>query len=148
VLLGLMLSSVLPLAIAGVWRRIRGTTGKLQISMCSDSSSCCIMLGGMATSSDVASAILAFRDAMAEGGQLTVDVTRLRMIDARFFGLLLMVRKQLNEQGRRLQFAGVSPWMERAFRLNRFSFLLPSHDASSKATHAMELGNATTRQRA
>lgn len=147
VLLSLMLTSVLPLALAGVWRRVRRTTGELQISASGDGNSCGITLAGMATGSNIASAIPFFRDALAKGGQLTVDMSRLRVIDARFFGLLLMVRKQLCDQGACLQFAGVSPRMERAFRLNRFSFLLPSHDASSRATHP-ELGEAVTRPRA
>ena len=133
VLLNLMLTSVLPLALGGVWRRVRGTTGELQVSEFGDSSSRGIALAGMATGSNVANAVLIFRNALAKSDQLTVDVSKIRLIDARFFGLLLMVRKQLHERGGRLEFAGVSPRIERAFRLNRFCFLLPSRDASSKA---------------
>lgn len=134
VLLNLMVTSVLPLAFDSIWRRVRGTTGELQVSECGDSNSVAIALAGMATATNVASAVLSFRDALAKSDQLTVDVSELRSIDARFFGLLLMVRKQLYERGGRLEFAGVSPRIERAFRLNRFSFLLPSGDALNEAT--------------
>ena len=147
VLLRLMLTSVLPLALAGAWRRLRGTNGELQISAFGDKASYSIALAGMATGSNIATAVPVFRNALAKGGQLTVDLSNLRLIDARFFGLLLMVRKQLDEQGRHLKFAGVSPRIDRAFRLNRFSFLLPSRGTSNKASH-LELGEATTRRRA
>jgi N-acetylglucosaminyldiphosphoundecaprenol N-acetyl-beta-D-mannosaminyltransferase len=147
VLFSLMLTSVLPLVLGGKWRQVRGTTGELQITACRDGELCGITLAGMATGNNITNAIPAFRDALAKSGALTIDVSGLRTIDPRFFGLLLMVRKQLCEQRRRLQFAGVSPRIERVFRLNRFSFLLPSRDASSKASH-LELGEATTRRRA
>jgi len=144
VLINLMLTSVLPLALERTWRRIRGTTGELWVSARGEGG---ISLAGMATGNNVASAILGFRDALAKSSQLTVDVSELRLIDARFFGLLLMVRKHLHEQGGRLEFAGISPRMERVFRLNRFGFLLPSRDPSRETAH-LELSSATTRQRA
>jgi N-acetylglucosaminyldiphosphoundecaprenol N-acetyl-beta-D-mannosaminyltransferase len=147
VLLNLMLTSVLPLALDGVWRRVRGTTGELQVSECSDGNSRGIVLAGIATGKDVANAALIFRSALAKSDQLTVDVSKLQLIDARFFGLLLMVRKQLYERGGRLEFAGVSPRVERAFRLNRFSFLLPSRDALNEPT-PFELNKASAGQHA
>jgi N-acetylglucosaminyldiphosphoundecaprenol N-acetyl-beta-D-mannosaminyltransferase len=134
VLFGLMLTSVLPLVLAGRWREVRGNGGELQIVACGDGDLCGISLAGTATGNNVATAIPIFRKALANSGPLTIDVSRLSTIDARFLGLLLMVRKRLHEQGRRLQFAGVSSRIERVFRLNRFSFLLPSSDGSVKAT--------------
>jgi N-acetylglucosaminyldiphosphoundecaprenol N-acetyl-beta-D-mannosaminyltransferase len=146
VLLHLMLTSVLPLVFAAVWRRVRGTTSDLHISASDHDNSCSISLAGMATGSNVASAVPVFRDALVKSSELTIDVSTLRVIDARFFGLLLMVRKQLNERGGRLQFAGVSRRMERAFHMNRFGFLLPSRGASKEVTDAnWEFGDATTR---
>ena len=65
-LLNLMLTSVLPLALDGVWRRVRGTTGELQVSACGDAIAAALVLAGMATGSNVASAILIFRDALAK----------------------------------------------------------------------------------
>jgi N-acetylglucosaminyldiphosphoundecaprenol N-acetyl-beta-D-mannosaminyltransferase len=145
VLLGLMLTSVLPLVLGAAWRRVRGTTSDLQICASDHDNACSIALAGMAIGSNVASAIPIFRDALAKSSELTIDVSTLRVIDARFFGLLLMVRKQLNERGGRLQFAGVSRRMERAFRMNRFNFLLPSHETSNEVTDATwGLGEATT----
>jgi len=68
-----------------------------------------------------------------QGGELTVDISRLKAIDTRFFGFLLMVRKLTLERGGRLQFSGASARIRRAFRLHRFGFLLDS-DNSSPAT--------------
>src|SRR6266700_2139384 len=148
VLLSLRLMNVLPLVLGATWRRVRPTTGGLWTAMDYDGNSCCISLAGMATISNIAIAVPIFRDALAKSSDLTIDVSALRVIDARFFGLLLMVRKQLIEQGGRLQFAGVSRRMERAFRLNRFNFLLPSREASHETTAInWSLSEATTRPR-
>jgi N-acetylglucosaminyldiphosphoundecaprenol N-acetyl-beta-D-mannosaminyltransferase len=148
VLFSLMLTSVLPLVLGAVWRSVRGTTSNLRISANHRDNSCSISLSGMAIGSNVASAIPVFRDVLAKSSDLTIDVSTLRVIDARFFGLLLMIRKQLIERGGRLKFVGVSRRMERAFRMNRFGFLLPLCGASNEATDAnWELGEAKTRLR-
>jgi N-acetylglucosaminyldiphosphoundecaprenol N-acetyl-beta-D-mannosaminyltransferase len=140
-----MLISVLPLVVGTAWRRVCGTASDLRISASDHDNSCSISLAGMATGSNVASAIRIFRDALAKSSELTIDVSSLRVIDARFFGLLLMVRKQLNERGGRLKFVGISRRMRRAFHMNRFSFLLPSKEASNKVTEAnWALGDAAT----
>jgi N-acetylglucosaminyldiphosphoundecaprenol N-acetyl-beta-D-mannosaminyltransferase len=143
-----MLTSVLPVVLGATWRRVRGTTGNLQVLASDHDNSCRITLAGMAIGSHVASAVPVFRDAITKSSELIIDVSALRVIDARFFGLLLMVRKQLIERGGRLQFVGVSRRMARAFRLNRFGFLLPSREASHEATATnWGLGEATTRLR-
>jgi N-acetylglucosaminyldiphosphoundecaprenol N-acetyl-beta-D-mannosaminyltransferase len=128
VLLRLMLTSVIPLVFANVWRRYRGTEDTdLTISK-ADVEGARIVLAGAATKSHASKAIPVFRDAIAQGDRLTIDISNLRRIDARFFGLLLMVRKQMLERGELLEFAGVSARMRRAFRLNRFDFLLTNSD--------------------
>jgi N-acetylglucosaminyldiphosphoundecaprenol N-acetyl-beta-D-mannosaminyltransferase len=148
VLLSLMLTSVFPLVLGAAWRRVRGTTSDLGISANNHDNSCRITLSGMAIGNNVTSAVPIFREALAKSSELTIDVSTLRVIDARFFGLLLMIRKQLIERGGHLKFAGVSRRMERAFHMNRFSFLLPSRGASREVTDAnWELGEATTRLR-
>ena len=106
VLLSLMLTSVLPLVLGATWRRVRGTTGNFQVLASDHENSCRITLAGMAIGSHVASAVPVFRDAIIKSSELIIDVSALRVIDARFFGLLLMVRKQLIERGGRLQFVG------------------------------------------
>jgi N-acetylglucosaminyldiphosphoundecaprenol N-acetyl-beta-D-mannosaminyltransferase len=135
VLFQLMLTSVLPLALAAIWRRVRAADDtKLRIfSNDRGPKSKRIILAGDAVVSHVATAIPYFSDAIVEGGELTVDISRLKAIDTRFFGFLLMVRKLTLERGGRLQFSGASARIRRAFRLHRFGFLLDS-DNSSPAT--------------
>jgi N-acetylglucosaminyldiphosphoundecaprenol N-acetyl-beta-D-mannosaminyltransferase len=107
---------------------------------------CRIAIAGMATANAVASAVPVFREAIIKSSELTIDVSAVRVIDARFFGLLLMVRKQLIERGGRLQFVGVSRRIERAFRMNRFGFLLPSREVPHQPTATnWSFGEATSR---
>jgi anti-anti-sigma regulatory factor len=83
-----------------------------------------IVLAGHALECHVAKAIAAFRAAIDHGNLLAVDISGLKAIDQRFFGLLLMARKQMIARGGRLQISGASARIRRAFRFNRFGFLL------------------------
>ena len=80
---------------------------------------------GHAVAAHVVGAIDHFRDALATGKRMIIDVSKVQHIDARFFGLFLMIRKQLAQRGQTLVFAGASARQRRIFRLNRFEFLLP-----------------------
>jgi len=131
VLLRLMLTSVVPLALGAIWRRYR-SADDIELSISSGGPrSKQIVLAGNAVASRVSKALPAFRDAILEGGDLTVDISGLNAIDPRFFGFLLMVRKRLLERGGRLHLSGASERIKRAFRLNRFGFLLDSSNSSA-----------------
>jgi N-acetylglucosaminyldiphosphoundecaprenol N-acetyl-beta-D-mannosaminyltransferase len=58
-----------------------------------------------------------------------VDLSQTRAIDARFFGLLLMLRKQLTGKGTTLRFQGASQRLRRQFQLNSIEYLLISGQA-------------------
>jgi N-acetylglucosaminyldiphosphoundecaprenol N-acetyl-beta-D-mannosaminyltransferase len=121
-LLKLMITCVLPLAFdAG---RRRGEPSDLSVNAKQDIDTCIIELSGDAVDRYVNRAIDPFRMALASGKQIAVDLSKTHDIDARFFGLFLMVRKHLASQGRRLAFTGVSNETKRIFRLNKFEFLL------------------------
>jgi N-acetylglucosaminyldiphosphoundecaprenol N-acetyl-beta-D-mannosaminyltransferase len=121
-LLKLMITCVLPLAFDA--RRRRSEPRDLSINAKQDADSCIIELSGDAVDRHVNRAIDPFRKALASGKQVVVDISKTRDIDARFFGLFLMVRKHLASQGMQLVFAGVSNETRRIFRLNKFEFLL------------------------
>ena len=123
VLFQLLATSVLPLIIAA--RRTRGKADDLSIYSNEDLTSVTLCLSGAAVALNVDKAIHHFRNALSTGKQITIDVLKTQSIDPRFFGLFLMVRKQLASQGKELTFTGVSPGVRRIFRLNRFEFLLP-----------------------
>jgi N-acetylglucosaminyldiphosphoundecaprenol N-acetyl-beta-D-mannosaminyltransferase len=119
-LLWLLLTSVLPLAVGG---RRTGNVG-FSIAAGLGHSSVTISLEGTAVRAHAETAIECFRSALNSEKSIMLDLSNTRFIDARFFGLFLVVRKQLASRGHRLIFTGVSSRMRRLFRLNRFEFLL------------------------
>jgi N-acetylglucosaminyldiphosphoundecaprenol N-acetyl-beta-D-mannosaminyltransferase len=125
-LLRLLFASALPLG-AGMlrtrlaaWRKV----DDLRIDRIDDDGSVILHLSGYATARHADGAISSFRDALAANKPISVDLSRTHAIDQRFFGLLLMLRKQLLRRGSTLRFTGVTPHMSKAFRLNGFDFLL------------------------
>jgi N-acetylglucosaminyldiphosphoundecaprenol N-acetyl-beta-D-mannosaminyltransferase len=128
VLLRLMVANVLPLAVSAIWQCLRREAPvKLTVFPGEKGPrSKKIFLAGDATAEQVESAVPVFREAIADGDEITIDVSRLRALDARFLGFFLMIRKQTLKHGGRLRFSGVSPRFKRIFRLNGFGFLLNS----------------------
>ena len=79
-----------------------------------------IELSGDATERHIAQAIAGFQETLTGTNKsVVIDLSRTRVIDGRFFGLLLMVRKRLKGQGAQLTFVGASPAMKRMFRRQR-----------------------------
>jgi N-acetylglucosaminyldiphosphoundecaprenol N-acetyl-beta-D-mannosaminyltransferase len=118
----LLIKCVLPLVIEDRLRR-REPDG-LSIKVGESANVCTVELVGDAVADNIDQAIHHFRNALKVGKQVLVDISGVRSIDSRFFGLLLMVRKNLANQGTYLRFRGASPKLRRVFRLNRFEFLL------------------------
>jgi N-acetylglucosaminyldiphosphoundecaprenol N-acetyl-beta-D-mannosaminyltransferase len=135
VLLKLMLTSVLPLALGAVWRRIFTSSDTALEVAFEQGQSTAIRLAGHAVERHVADAIPVFREAIGKSNLLTVDISGLRSIDPRFLGLLLTARKQMTARGGRLQIVGASSRLRRTFRLNRFDFLLNSSSAIENQQH-------------
>ena len=127
-LIFLVLTCAVPLAIGHRWRRVTSSDKShgLQIDHSEDLQAVTIGLTGAAIARQVDKAIGYFRAALERNKEVLVDLSQTRVIDPRFFGLFLMVRKQLLLQGNTLQFTGVTPRMKRVFRLNGFEFLLPA----------------------
>jgi N-acetylglucosaminyldiphosphoundecaprenol N-acetyl-beta-D-mannosaminyltransferase len=128
VLLRLLLTSVLPLVVASRWHQFRyERKGQgLLIKRAQSHDYVTLSLYGVATARQVDKAIPCFRDAAAEKKQVVIDFSETHAIDARFVGLLLMLRKQLKAQETSLKFIGVSSRLEKMFRLNGAAFLLSS----------------------
>jgi N-acetylglucosaminyldiphosphoundecaprenol N-acetyl-beta-D-mannosaminyltransferase len=83
-----------------------------------------VELSGRAVAKHVDQAISGFREVLSSEAEISVDLSRASAIDARFFGLFLMLRKVLAAQGKNLNFVGINPKIKRLFRLNGFEFLL------------------------
>jgi N-acetylglucosaminyldiphosphoundecaprenol N-acetyl-beta-D-mannosaminyltransferase len=128
-LLGLIFTRVLPLAVANRWSRFKSQRWPqgLSIRTTRNHDSVTIDLSGDATERHITRAIAGFRETLTGTNEnVVIDLSRTRVIDGRFFGLLLMVRKRLKEQGTQLRFVRASPGMKRMFRLNELGSLLSS----------------------
>jgi anti-anti-sigma factor len=117
-----MLTCVLPLMIEARLRQ--RAPGGLSTKLQEGPNTCTVYLAGDAVAQNVGQATNHFRNALNGRKQLIVDISEVRSIDSRMFGLLLMVKKILASRGMRLSFVGASDELRRTFRLNRFEFLL------------------------
>jgi N-acetylglucosaminyldiphosphoundecaprenol N-acetyl-beta-D-mannosaminyltransferase len=131
VLLRLLVTRLLPLAIWTRWLKLKYGRHErdLVITQHHGDGSVTVSLAGPATARYMDKIIAAFRDAIAFKKRLMIDFTDTRAIDARFLGLLLMIRKKLKDDGRGPILIGLSPEMRRIFRLNGLEFLLSSDKA-------------------
>jgi N-acetylglucosaminyldiphosphoundecaprenol N-acetyl-beta-D-mannosaminyltransferase len=120
-LVRMLVTSVLPL----MWndRHSRIENG-LSIEKSEGPHSIILALSGAAIGSNVDCAIAELRSALARGKPITIDLTNTECIDSRFFGLFLMVRKQLATRGEELIIIGASSRLRRLFRWHRFEYLL------------------------
>jgi N-acetylglucosaminyldiphosphoundecaprenol N-acetyl-beta-D-mannosaminyltransferase len=125
-LLRLLLASAVPLGASRLRAHLAALRklDDLHIDRVDDDELVILQLSGYATARHADGAISSFRDALAANRPISLDLSRTHMIDQRFFGLLLMLRKQLLRQGCTLKFTGMTPHMSKAFRLNGFDFLL------------------------
>jgi N-acetylglucosaminyldiphosphoundecaprenol N-acetyl-beta-D-mannosaminyltransferase len=127
VLLRMMFTRVMPLALAArsLQRRGRHERHDLVIERVNGSNAVTLRLAGFAVASQAEKAISCFREAVTRNKQVVLDLAQTRAVDARFLGLLLMVRKDLKVRGGSLHLVGVSRRMRRTLRLNGLEFLLP-----------------------
>ena len=82
------------------------------------------ILSGNATTEAAHAAVIAFREAIASHMPIEVDLSQTSAMDARFLGLLLMLRKTLKDSGLTLNFVGISRALARQFRRNGLEYLL------------------------
>lgn len=133
VLLRLLVTRVLPLTMWTWWFKLRYAHHEqnLVVTQYDCEESITVSLAGSATARYVDTAIATFRDAIAMKKQITVDFSNTRAIDARFLGLLLMLRKKLKDAGAGPVVIGLSPGLRRIFCLNGLEFLLSTDTMTS-----------------
>jgi N-acetylglucosaminyldiphosphoundecaprenol N-acetyl-beta-D-mannosaminyltransferase len=125
-LLYLVLTTVIPLVASRIGRHLTFKAGDLVINRSEQRDEDVIKLSGTAVAKYVDLAIPHFRKSLRCRKKILVDISDVSAVDARFFGLFLMLRKQLSNQGLDLEFLGLTPWAVKTFRLNGFEFLLNS----------------------
>jgi N-acetylglucosaminyldiphosphoundecaprenol N-acetyl-beta-D-mannosaminyltransferase len=119
VLLRLLFTRVLPFAFWTWWLRLRHERGEdFIVTQAHGCSTVTLNLSGPASARHVDKAISAFREAIATKLQITLDFSNTRTIDARFLGLLLMLKKKLKNAGAVPNFVGLSSNLKRIFRLS------------------------------
>jgi N-acetylglucosaminyldiphosphoundecaprenol N-acetyl-beta-D-mannosaminyltransferase len=136
-LLALLVTCVLPLSADYLWRRLTGVdrNASLLSRVREEADRVTIAFAGPAIAQNVDLAIAALRNAFQFGKTLAIDLSRVSTIDPRFFGLLLELRKQLQNRGNRLTLTGATRRVQRIFRQNGFGFLLQA-DARLQARNS------------
>jgi N-acetylglucosaminyldiphosphoundecaprenol N-acetyl-beta-D-mannosaminyltransferase len=126
VLLRLLLARALPLAIWSWYQKLTGLNGApdFAITHTQADDSVTLRMHGSVTAVHVDSIIPAFRAAIATRKRIIIDFSGTHSIDARFLGLLLMLRKVLKGGGTTFLIAGLSSRLEIFFRLNGLGFVL------------------------
>jgi N-acetylglucosaminyldiphosphoundecaprenol N-acetyl-beta-D-mannosaminyltransferase len=129
VLLGLLVTRILPLAIWTWWLRTKYERAgqDLIVTLKNSQDSVMVSLSGPATAPHIGKIICAFRATIAMRKNISIDFSNSRAIDARFLGLLLMLRKKLKRTSANLILIGLSPGLQRVFRLNGLELLLSSN---------------------
>jgi len=132
VLVRVLLTRILPLAVlARLDRRKAGRArSNLQVTTSQGADSVTLCLSGRAVAANLAGAIAHGRAALAAAKpRLIVDLCKVDAVDARFLGLLLVMRKSAEQQGARLEVMGASAAIKRMFRLNEVSLLLAAAES-------------------
>lgn len=129
-LLRLLFGRALPLACRERWWRLIAHRSKIDFAIAETESdhSVRLRLRGCARADQVPETILSFRKAAASQKQISIDLSQVRTVDARFLGLLLMFVKQMSTFRRAPQFVGASRKMQRLFKLNGVQYLLLADD--------------------
>jgi N-acetylglucosaminyldiphosphoundecaprenol N-acetyl-beta-D-mannosaminyltransferase len=130
----LLLTRVLPFVLLSRWQHLRWKqrAPDLLLRVAHHDRSIAISLRGAALESHVPAAILRFQEILAGNKDIVVDLSETTQIDARFMGLLLMLRKELRSRGRELKLSAVPRAIERLLRLNELGFLLDTIDRDRK----------------
>jgi N-acetylglucosaminyldiphosphoundecaprenol N-acetyl-beta-D-mannosaminyltransferase len=124
-LLRLVFRCVLPLRAWGYWSQFTGSDN-FAISETEQGAPVTLAFSGWATGRYVEKTVACFRRALRGRTPIVINFAATRFIDARFLGLLLMLRKCTLAQGTPLTLTGVSVPLARLFRLHGVEYLLRS----------------------
>jgi N-acetylglucosaminyldiphosphoundecaprenol N-acetyl-beta-D-mannosaminyltransferase len=128
VLLRLLLTRVLPLAVLNELNRNRERRNPLNFSIQQKVGDRAveISLSGFASERHVAEVIPHLEQVLTFNRDVVVNFSNTRTVDSRFLGLLMMLRKELKHKGATLLLTGLTPALERIFRLNELDYMLPT----------------------
>lgn len=126
VLLRMLFLQVLPVVIWTNWIRFRCARAgnELLIAQTQRAERITLTLSGPAIARNAAKLTVAFRQALGTRKKIVIDFSKTSEVDARFLGLLLMLRKTVRGRGAELLLMGLSRRLKAFFRLNGLEFLL------------------------
>lgn len=123
--LKLMASKVMPLIVINAASRVLARQSEdLSMSSRSLDNHILVSLTGTAIDSNLHRVETELWAATERGKDVWVDLSAVKYIDARLFGLFLLLWKKLNQSGRKLRFVSVPRAIQVLFGLNAFDFLL------------------------
>ena len=96
----------------------------MAVKKLNNSSCLTLSLSGPATARRLHQVIPALRETIAAQKQIFIDFSNSPVIDARFLGLMIMLRKSLKDRGRYPRFIGLTLGLKRIFRLGGLGFVL------------------------
>jgi N-acetylglucosaminyldiphosphoundecaprenol N-acetyl-beta-D-mannosaminyltransferase len=123
-LLRLLHTHILPLAVYQRTSKNKWNTKEMFVTQFQSETYTKIKIFGPAISQHVSKIIPIFRDTIALRKRTVIDFSNTSWVDARFLGLLLMLRKTLKTSAEDLVLIGLSAELKRIFRLNGLDFLL------------------------
>ena len=129
--LKLLVTRVLPLTVGTKWNQLLGRHSKdLRIEHADGPDAITLRLLGSATALNISQGVGAFRQVLTARRSIRINLADTCAIDARFLGLILMVRKRAKIQGNDLELVGASSRLKATFHRNGAAFLLA--DQSSR----------------
>lgn len=135
VLLRLLVLRVLPIVVEMHRVKARNIDKRFTITQLETHQRVAIQIAGFATAQNVPQAIACFRAALEKKKKIAIDFSKLEGADARFLGLLIMLRKQLRSRGEVWQLTGIYPKLRRQFRLNGLGFLFEGESDDGMGAH-------------
>jgi N-acetylglucosaminyldiphosphoundecaprenol N-acetyl-beta-D-mannosaminyltransferase len=136
VLSQLLLTRVLPLAVLNAWQRAKSRIWEpaLSITETEDFDARVIKCSGSAFRQNDTQVRAHFESAAKGGKSVIVDLSDLHFADSRFFGLLLMLRKQLQGNGVAFRLTGITRRVDRLFRWNGLDWLSAAASSATAQT--------------
>jgi N-acetylglucosaminyldiphosphoundecaprenol N-acetyl-beta-D-mannosaminyltransferase len=131
-LIGLLVTRVLPLALANQWQRLRTwyRPGTLGSTATEQGDVFTIKFSGSATIDNIVRVQTCFENAVASGKTVVLDLSDVRFVDSRFLGLLLMLRKQLRANEAGFELKGVKGLIAQLLRWNGLEWLLAEAESA------------------
>jgi N-acetylglucosaminyldiphosphoundecaprenol N-acetyl-beta-D-mannosaminyltransferase len=127
-LAALLLRRALPLVLWRFWLRISAKSRPADVIVTRNQAGqpVSMTIVGPATVEQTPRIVEACRQALATKSPIVIDLSETTDCDARFLGLLLVLRKLAIKGGRELTFRGLSPRLRRMLQLNGVAFLTSS----------------------